>query len=170
MPGKDLGHANPGLANMMQITSRLAGQALGVCLGVLALVGCADYLPTASGELSGTISASPLSWTEISQQEIIQLETQAADPYSVNLWIIGEGERLYIFAGDSYTTWVEHIDANPEVRVKIGESIYLLSAARVTNAEEFEWFAQAWEKKYGNRPRNENVAETYLMRLDNRSD
>lgn len=154
----------------MKVRSRRISQAFGLWLTALALVGCADYLPTASGELSGAVATPPLSWTEVSQQEIIQLETQAADPYSVNLWIVGEGERLYIFAGDSYTTWVEHIDANPEVRLKIDESIYLLSAARVTNAEEFEWFAQAWEKKYGNRPRNENVAETYLMRLSRRSD
>jgi len=95
----------------------------------------------------------------------VQLETNPSNPYSVNLWVIGNEDSLYIFAGDSETTWVQHIAANPNVRLKIGESIYELAATRVTDADEFEKFAQAWEAKYGNRPRNESVDETWLMRL-----
>ncbi len=140
-----------------------------LCLFSLAVAGCADYLPTASGALTGPLASAPASWTKVAKQEIIQLETQPEDPYSVNLWIIGQDELLYVFAGDNYATWIEHIDANPNVRVKMGGSIYLLRASRVTAAEEFERFAQAWEQKYGNRPRNENVDETYLMRLTPRA-
>lgn len=132
---------------------------------LLLLVGCADYIPISSGALEGTQAPAPQSWTAVAQQKIIQLESQPSDPYSVNLWVIGEGERLYVFAGDNYATWIEHIDADPAVRLKMGGSIYRLHATRVTDAQEFEWFAQAWESKYGNRPRNESVAETYLMRL-----
>lgn len=141
---------------------------LGLWVTLLAFAGCADYLPTASGELEGTVATAPASWTSVAQQDIIQLESQPSDPYSVNLWVIGEDERLYVFAGDNYTTWVEHIDADPKVRLKMGGVIYLLSASRVTDAQEFEWFAQAWDKKYGHRPVNENVGETYLMRLQPR--
>ena len=141
---------------------------IGFWLALLTSVGCADYLPTSSGQLTGTVTAAPPDWTPIAQQEIVQLESQPSAPYSVNLWVIGEGQRLYVFAGDNYTTWVEHIDADPRVRLKMGGAIYLLNATRVTDAAEFEWFAQAWDKKYGHRPRNENVAETYLMRLQPR--
>lgn len=144
-------------------------QGLVLSLAILALVGCADYLPISSGALTGTVAAAPASWSAVAKQEIIQLESQPEDPYSVNLWIIGQDERLYVFAGDNYSTWIEHIETNPNVRVKMGGSIYLLTATRISNAEEFEWFAQAWEQKYGNRPRNENVAETYLMRLTPRA-
>jgi len=57
------------------------------------------------------------------------------------------------------------METNPNVRLLSGGNLYELAGARVTDADEFEWFAQAWEAKYGNRPRNENVAETWLMRL-----
>lgn len=177
MLGKDLRRANRGHNIMRKGATILKVQGLwlwarlwtGLWLALMLLGGCADYLPTASGELSGTVAAPPPSWTEVAKQEIIQLETQPTDPYSVNLWVIGDDDRLYVFAGDNYTTWIEHIDADPNVRLKTGGSIYLLRATRVTDAEEFEWFAQAWDAKYGHRPRNENVAETYLMRLSPRS-
>ena len=70
-----------------------------------------------------------------------------------------------MFAGDNYTTWIENIDANPDVRLGVAGKIYELTASRVTDPDVFEKFAQAWEAKYGNRPRNENVSETYLIRL-----
>lgn len=153
---------------MFATTVKRRGPIVGLLASLLAFAGCADYLPTASGELEGTVTPAPASWTNVAQQEIIQLETQPAEPYSVNLWVIGESERLYVFAGDNYTTWVEHIDADPRVRIKMGGAIYLLRATRVTDAQEFEWFAQAWDKKYGHRPVNEKVGETYLMRLQPR--
>ena len=136
-----------------------------VLIGVLALGGCAEYLPFSGGGLEGSVAANPASFEEIGRQKIVQLETNPTEPYSVNLWVIGNQDSLYIFAGDSETTWVRHIAVDPNVRLKIGESIYELAATRVTDAEEFEQFAQAWESKYGNRPRNENVEETWLLRL-----
>ena len=54
---------------------------------------------------------------------------------------------------------------NANVRLRAGDSIFEFEALRVIDAQEFELFAQAWETKYGNRPRNENIAETYLYRL-----
>ncbi len=132
---------------------------------VLALAGCSGYLPFAGGALEGEVHSLPASWTEVSQTKIVQLETNPAEPYSVNIWCVGEGEKLYVFAGDNKATWIEHMLVDPAVRLKIDERIYELRAQRVTDAEEFEWFAQQWDKKYGNRPRNEKVGETYLMRL-----
>ena len=70
-----------------------------------------------------------------------------------------------MFAGDNLATWVENIAKNPMVRLGAEERIYELKADRVTDPDVFEEFAQAWEAKYGNRPRNENVDETYLYRL-----
>ena len=114
-------------------------------------------------------ATAPADWRTVASADIIELESRPDDPYSVNLWVLGEATHLYIFAGDSRTTWVENIAANPHVRMKIGEAIYDLQAEQVTDAAEFERFAQGWEAKYGNRPRNEKVDETYLMRLTARS-
>jgi len=124
-----------------------------------------SYIPFSGGGLTGNVSTPPNDWTQLARADIVQLETQADDPYSVNLWVIGNVSNLYVFAGDNRSTWVEHIEVDPNVRLQIADAVYLLTAQRVVDAAEFERFAQAWNTKYGRRPRNENVAETYLMRL-----
>ncbi|MEM7097318.1 MAG: hypothetical protein AAF541_03590 [Pseudomonadota bacterium] len=135
-------------------------------MGSLLTSGCSSgWLPFSSGQLEGVPTQAPADWTEVAAKEIIQLETNVDEPYSVNLWVIGEPTHLYVFAGASRAAWIEHIDKNPNIRMKIEDAIYDLVAERVTDAAEFERFAQSWEAKYGRRPRNENVDETYLMRL-----
>ena len=134
----------------------------------ISLSACSEYLPVSSGALTGTLTTTPPQWTDVGATEIIQLETRAKDPYSVNLWVVELTGDLFIFAGDSRTTWVENIDQSSDVRLQANSLIYELSATRVTNPDKFELFAQAWERKYGNRPQNENVDETYLFRLQPR--
>jgi hypothetical protein len=132
---------------------------------LLALSACSEYLPIAGGKLEGTVSPLPAQWSELATTEIVQLESTGEAPYSVNLWVAEVGGALHVFAGDNLAEWVKNIAANPDVRLKIGEEIFELRAIRVTDAGVFETFAQAWASKYGNRPRNENVDETYLFRL-----
>ena len=83
--------------------------------------------------------------------------------------MIGSGALLYVHAGANRATWVEHIEVNPNVRVKIQDALYDLKAIRVVDAGEFTRFSDVYETKYGNRPRNENVAEAYLFRLEART-
>jgi len=135
----------------------------------LALSGCSGYMPFSGGALEGTVQTSPEDWTQLAQAKIVQLETNPDDPYSVNVWVIGMGPALYVHAGANRATWVEHIETDPAVRVKIGESLYELNAVRVTSTEEFNRFSDDYETKYGNRPRNENVAQAYLFRLEPRN-
>lgn len=140
----------------------------GLLLLVL-LAGC-EYLPFGQGPLEGQFVANPNDWTEVGKVEIIQLETNGADgPYSVNLWIANIEGTLHVFAGDNLSDWVANIQSDPNVRLGVKGSIYELMATRETSAEQFEKFAQEWKNKYGNRPRNENVDETYLYRLTPRS-
>ena len=128
--------------------------------------GCSkDMLPFSGGMLEGEVSLAPADWTTVSSVEVAQLETKSPEPYSVNLWVIGHPEHLYIFAGGSRANWVDHIEANPHVRMKMGKEIYELVATQVTDADEFEIFAQGWKSKYGRRPWNDDVNETYLFRL-----
>lgn len=133
---------------------------------VLGLVACdADFVPLAGGALTGRLTPPPGDWTEIARPEIIRLETNPAKPYSVKLWVVGQGSNLYVHAGANRAAWIEHMDADPGVKVLIGEALYELSARRVTSQSEFDEFAAAYEAKYGNRPRNEKVNEAYLYRL-----
>ncbi len=128
------------------------------------LAGC-DAIPFSGGALTGNLTPPPADWTAAASPDVIQLETNPAEPYSVKLWIIGVGPDLYVHAGANLATWVEHMLVDPNVRLLIGESLYELKAERVTAADEFKFFADAYEEKYGTRPRNENVAEAYLFKL-----
>ena len=135
---------------------------------LIALVVCGDYLPLSGGALTGEPVALPVSWRSVAADEIIQLETQGEGPYSVNLWTVLVADDLHVFAGDNYALWVEHIEQNAAVRLESDNLVYALRAERVTDPVRFEQFAKAWEAKYGNRPQNERVAETYLFRLTGR--
>ena len=138
--------------------------ALMVCVGIT--VGCSEALPIASGALEGRVTAIPSAWGPVAQDEIIQLETNGPDgPYSVNLWTVAIDGDLHVFAGDNFATWVEHIESDDAVRLQSEAAVFELRAERIRAPQHFERFAQAWEQKYGRRPMNESVEETYLFRL-----
>jgi hypothetical protein len=117
------------------------------------------------GHLEGQTVDIPGDWSFTDDVNTVQLETRAADPYSVNLWLIALDQSLYVHAGTSRSEWVENMEADPNVRLRVGESIYELAAVRVEDQATFDRFSDAYEKKYGNRPRNESVVEAYLFRL-----
>lgn len=136
-----------------------------IVTGLSLMTACSEYLPISFGPLSGTVEPIPETWQAVADIDIIQFETVGDAPYSVNLWVVEIAGDLHVFAGDNLATWVTNIAKNPMVRLGAEEQIYELKADRVTDPDVFEEFAQAWEAKYGNRPRNENVDETYLYRL-----
>ena len=133
------------------------------------VAGCGGpFVLLPGGALEGSTAAIPDSWSFTDEVDTVQLETRPADPYSVNIWVIALGETLYVHAGDNRTTWVENMETDPNVRLRIDVSIYELLAARVEDQEEFDRFSDAYEQKYERRPGNENVAEAYLFRLSAR--
>mgnify|MGYP003671146303 CR=1 FL=1 len=138
-----------------------------LCLTTL-MLGC-GYVPFSGGELNGTLTPAPKQWGSTADVSIIELETNPAEPYSVKLWIVDMGPNLYVHAGANRAAWVVNIEQDPNVRLLVGELLYELQAERVVNEAEFAHFSDRYEDKYGNRPRNENVAEAYLFRLRPRS-
>ena len=140
-----------------------------IALSSLFLVaGCGPFLILPGGELDGSTAPAPNDWSFSAEVSTVQLETRPEDPYSVNIWAVGMGPVLYVHAGANRTSWVEHMEANSDVRVRIEDKLYDLRASRVEDQDEFTRFSDAYEEKYGSRPRNENVAEAYLLRLDAR--
>jgi hypothetical protein len=117
------------------------------------------------GALEGTVAAAPASWAFTDAVSTVQLETRPPDPYSVNIWVIALGDHLYVHAGANRSRWVENIEGDPHVRLRVGDSIYELAASRVDEQAEFDRFSDAYERKYGRRPRNGNVRDAYLYRL-----
>lgn len=137
-----------------------------LCAALFAAAACSGpvfLLP--GGALQGETKAAPADWAFSDAVETVQLETRPADPYSVNIWVTALGPKLYVHAGANRAEWVGHMEADPKVRLRISGALYELSAARVTAQEEFDAFADVYEKKYGSRPRNENAGEAYLFAL-----
>ena len=131
-----------------------------------AIAGCGGpFVLLPGGALEGQTADVPVDWSFTDTVDTVQLETRAPDPYSVNIWVIALGDHLYVHAGTNRSAWVENLEADPNVRLRVGESIYELAASRVEGQEEFDRFSDAYEKKYGRRPGNESVAEAYLFRL-----
>ena len=97
-----------------------------VLIGLLAS-GCAEYLPISSGALEGRVLPLPPSLDRITQDKIIQLETSASDPYSVNLWVVEVVDYLHVFAGDNKATWVEHIEQSYLKMAKCSSAKMILS-------------------------------------------
>lgn len=143
---------------------RLAGASLAAWL-----CGCGGpFALLPGGALDGPVAPVPADWSFTDAVSTVQLETRPADPYSVNIWMIGIEGNAYVHAGANQSAWVEHIEADPAVRLRVSDSVYELAAARVTAQDEFDRFSGAYEKKYGRRPGNENVSEAYLFRLSAR--
>ena len=111
---------------------------------LLALSACSEYLPIAGGQLEGTVSPLPEYLSELATTKIIQMESTGDAPYSVTLWIVEVNGAPHIFASDNPAAWVENIAGNPNDRIKIDEEIFELRAVRVTGADVFETYAQAW--------------------------
>ncbi len=132
---------------------------------LLLVTGCGPFLLLPGGKLDGRAAAAPSDWSFTDEVNTVQLETRPEDPYSVNIWAVGMGPLLYVHAGANRSRWVEHLEANPDVRVRVEDRLYELRASRVDGQQEFTRFSDAYEAKYGSRPRNENVAEAYLFRL-----
>ena len=135
-----------------------------LCLGVAGCGGPFVLLP--GGKLEGRDAPTPSDWSSIADVGTVQIETQPSDPYSVNIWVVGIGSVAYLHAGANRANWVVHLESDPSIRMRVDEDIYSLRATRVTTQEEFDRFADAYDEKYSVRPRNENVAEVYLFRLE----
>lgn len=145
---------------------RTSGALLFFLLLAVPLTGCErPFVLLPGGALEGPTVPAPASWAFTDEVKTVQLETRPAEPYSVNIWVIALDPHLYVHAGASRSAWVEHLEADPNARVRVGDTLYELTAVRVTEQAEFDRFSDAYEAKYGRRPRNENVAEAYLFRL-----
>ena len=114
----------------------------------LLLSACDDpFIVTSGGELSGSVSEVPEAWQLDEVSALAQLETRPGDPYSINLVYVQMDERLYIYAGDTRTNWVQHIEQDPRVRIRIDETIYPARAVRITNDDEIAAFAAIWTSR-----------------------
>jgi hypothetical protein len=136
---------------------------------VLCLTGCSEpFIVFAGGELSGEVEQPPADWSELASEETFQLETRPEDPYSVNLWAVGIGRDVYIGTGPGGTTWSEHLEDDPRVRLRVGDTLYPLLARPVSDPTERRAVALAYADKYGLDQDENWLKDALVFRLDRR--
>ncbi len=142
--------------------------ALAALLGTL--LGCEPTGPIPGGKLSGEVVATPVDdWAFASAEETLQLEVRPDDPYSVNVWFVSHGSRLWIASasgGDS--GWGEMIGADPHVRLRIDGKVYERQAVRVTEQAELDEVVVLYKTKYDYERDPEEDGQAVLFRMDAR--
>ena len=134
-----------------------------IVLSGLLFSGCAEYLPISGGKIEGVVSPVPEQWDQVADDKIIQLETNAGEAYSVNLWVVKVSEDLYVYAGDNRANWVKDIEQNPSVRLRAGTSIYELKAVRVIDGQEYELFPKLGRQNIATDPEMKILKKLILI-------
>lgn len=144
-------------------------QYLGLIALTLALSACSGpFIFMSGGELSGAVQQPPAQWTFEESSALAQLETRPEDPYSINLAYVQMNGQLYIYAGDTRTNWVQHIEQNPFIRIRVGETIYPVKALRVEDKDELTAFAAEWAGRSFFQRDPMQFDEVWLYRLESR--
>ncbi|MCG8590872.1 MAG: hypothetical protein MJE66_16390 [Proteobacteria bacterium] len=147
---------------------RRAAIRLAATLSCVYLIGCGPLVMIPGGALSGDVQPPPADWTFSDATETVQLETRPEDPYSVNIWGAAVGPRFYVAAGDPTSRWVDHIEADPRVRLRIENAVYELVATRTEDPGERNAFLAAVKRKYDFEPDAEQRGQAALFRLEPR--
>jgi len=142
-----------------------------LCGLLVVSIGCGGPLAMIpGGELSGTVQPVPTDWAFSDEFEDVQLETRPSDPYSVNIWGVADGARFYIASGRGLeSTWAMYIEADPNVRLRVGEIVYELRAVRTDDPQDRVRFLAAVKNKYdGFEPDEEQAVAAVLYHLESR--
>jgi hypothetical protein len=123
---------------------------LGIFASSLLLLACGPLGPLPGSRLDGELSSSlPSDWTFTDRYDRIQIEVRPAEPYSVNVWCVASGDRLYVAAGAAESSvWARALLDDPHARLRIGQLLYGVTATRVVDAAEIEAYVIALSDKY----------------------
>jgi len=138
------------------------------CLLLLALGCSGPFAVFPGGELSGPVEPAPASFAFARDAGTVQLETRPEEPYSVNIACAVVGDALYVNAGDNKARWVENLEADPRVRMRIEGRVYELRAERVVDETEMKAFAGAWLEKGAWARDPTGLDEAFVYRLEPR--
>ena len=145
----------------------------------LMLLACHPIGPCPGGRLDGEVGrpGAPIE-TSARSLERAQLETRSSAPHSVHTWFVVIGDRLYVPTSmirgprdPRERSWVLHVAADPDVRIRLGDRVYERIARRVEDPEEYAQARAALEQKYALDPAaRDPEREVWIFRLDERMD
>lgn len=135
-------------------------------IAMLVTAGCEPTFVFAGGALAGTERPMPSDWGFTEDFDTVQIETRPIDPYSVNVWGVGVDRNFYVAASDaSEATWAQAIQAEPRVRLRVGENIYPLLATRTEDPQELARVIDAYIDKYGGERERSFIRHAWVFRL-----
>jgi hypothetical protein len=140
-------------------------------VGLASVIGCSGpFIMLPGGALEGSVQPVPTDWSFSDATENVQLETRPSDPYSVNIWGVGVGDRFFIASGrGAEAAWSQHIAEDPNVRLRIETAIYELRAVPTQDPADRDVFLAAAKKKYDDfEPSEEDASKAVLYRLEAR--
>jgi len=108
----------------------------------LALAACGGpFLVFPGGALSGEVVEEPVRDWSFVDDRFVDLETRPDDPYSVELNYVVRDGRLYLDPAEG-RRWLDHLRADPRVRVRFDGKVYPLRAVLVGRPGEIEGFPE----------------------------
>ena len=123
--------------------------------------------PIPGGEIRGEATPPPADWSSVGDYRTVQLETRPAAPYSVNVWGVGVGPVFFV-ACRPESTWVAHIEADPNVRLRIDGRVFELRALRSDAEADFALYLREMRARYDWQPSPADAARALLFRLEPR--
>ncbi|MGH7289964.1 MAG: nitroreductase/quinone reductase family protein [Myxococcota bacterium] len=139
-------------------------------LVAFALLACGPHGPLPGGRLSGEVAAAPVDdWAFAQKVETIAIETRPDDPYSVNVWFVSQGPRLWVAAaGGVESKWAKNLTADPRVCLSIDGKLYERKAVRVTEQAELDEALVLYQTKYDYQRDPKDEGKAVLFRMDPR--
>ena len=136
--------------------------------GITIMAACGPIGPVPGGAIDGESIPAPQSWASSDAVQVITLETNPEQPYSVNIWAVSIDPFLYVGASDSDSTWAQNIQADDRVRVRISDVTYDLKATRLDDSATQALVRQAFIRKYEMDPEEAAFEGAALFRLEPR--
>lgn len=136
--------------------------------GFAILAGCGPLGPVPGNAIDGQSIPAPQGWASSNAVDVITLETNPAEPYSVNIWGVEVDPFLYIGASDPDSSWAQNMAQDERVRVRIGSAVYDLKAVRVDDPATQEVVRQAFIRKYEMDPDEAAFEGATFFRLEPR--
>jgi len=105
--------------------------------------------PIPGPEFTGSVVEEPVEdWSFVDAVKVIQIETRPEAPYSVSTWLTRVDDGIYVFASNDESPWVQNIDDDPRVRVRVEGRIHECRAVRVADSVRKRAFLTAMKSKY----------------------